>query len=138
MKKPRRYKSGKRLPFQRATDAELLQARRVRKILLRSFCSALTDALQPVRNNCTYAVGGNYEIKDYVYGTLTVQSRPITVKTGYVTKVYDSLPLNGGGSYKTYYYGDESAAGLLGNDRLTLEFNDSIINVWENKPNESR
>ncbi len=100
--------------------------------------SSVTDALQPVRNNCTYAVGGNYEIKDYVYGTLTVQPRPITVKTGYVTKVYDSLPLNGGGSYKTYYYGDESAAGLLGNDRLTLEFNDSIINVWENKPNESR
>ncbi|MDE6505591.1 MAG: hypothetical protein K2L42_06970 [Clostridia bacterium] len=99
--------------------------------------TAVSEALQPAQNACTYAAGANYLIKDYEYGVLTVQPRPITVQTADVTKIYDATPLYGGATYNTHYFGNAEAAGLLGGDKLTLGFNDNIINVWENKPNES-
>ncbi len=60
-------------------------------------------------------VTDNYVI-DYEYGTLTVIPRPITIKTGDATKVYDGAPLTCN-SYKDV--AEDGDRGLVGGHKVT-------------------
>lgn len=72
-----------------------------------------------VTNELVFSAGSNYDVKQTLYGKLTVVPRPIVVKTNSASKVYDGSPLFDGG-YTTYYKDDESAYGLLNGDALRL------------------
>lgn len=85
-----------------------------------------------VANTCEYRPNSsNYMIMDgyYEYGTLSITKRHITVQTLSKTKMYDGNPLCETG-YKTYLTDDESAPGLIGNDKLILD-EDSVVYVTE-------
>lgn len=73
-----------------------------------------------VQNNCEYQASSNYRIMRSDYGMLTVTPRPITVITATDGKIYDATRLVNTG-YETHYFGDETKAGLLNGDELTVD-----------------
>ena len=95
------------------------------------------------KNVCTYSVPkgefgfDNYEIKDYVNGTLEIKARPLTVVTASDTKFYDSTAMSNV-NYTTKYIDGEGGehAGLLGEDKLTLVSAPEITDAGQ-IPNES-
>ncbi len=78
-------------------------------------------------NVCTYTVSDNYTIESYIYGTLTMNARSLTVTTATNTFVYNGKAQSDSGY--TTAHGEE--IGLIGNDKLNLQKEFSIINVWE-------
>ncbi|MCH5143062.1 MAG: hypothetical protein J1G07_05100 [Clostridiales bacterium] len=74
----------------------------------------------------------NYEIST-VYGTLTVEKRPISVTTGTNWYTFDGL-YHSYSAYETLYYG-ANRVGLIGNDKLTISNITEIrdFSVVENK-----
>lgn len=74
-----------------------------------------------VKNECSYTLAdSNYEIAKYVYGTLEILARPITVVTKSDSKVYDGTALTAPEYIHTYLAGDSTQPGLIGDDKLTL------------------
>ncbi len=72
----------------------------------------------------------NYKIAEYEYGKLTVLQRKIKLITNGKTQVYSGQALSDAG-YTTELFGDSTQAGLIGEDKITVVGNPSIINVGE-------
>lgn len=98
------------------------------KLTLREGSVPTVTDVSAVENECEFTVpNNNYQIVGYVYGTLQVTPRLITVVTESAVKVYDGTPLLND-QYKTYY-DNKKESGLIGNDKLNLLVRFEITNV---------
>ncbi|MCH5148502.1 MAG: hypothetical protein J1G05_03960 [Clostridiales bacterium] len=68
--------------------------------------------------NSNEKVTVNYDIST-VYGTLTVEKRPISVTTGTTLYTFDGL-YHSYGAYETHYYGENKVGLISENDKLTI------------------
>lgn len=88
-------------------------------------------------NVCEYAVpNDNYLILNTVPGTIQILPREIYVVTDSDEKIFDGEPLSKNEYIKTYHLnGGTEEAGLIGEDKLTLDKAYSIINVKDSGDN---
>ncbi len=82
--------------------------------------TSITDAGSTLNQTEFTASSSNYSVEGYVYGTLTVKPRPLTVTTATSSHVYDAIAYSDA-NYTTHFYGDESKEGLLNGDELVLK-----------------
>ena len=98
-------------------------------LTLKTF-NSIVNATNFAENECTYNVpNANYDIKEYIYGTLIITPRPITVITNTnASHIYDATLFSDTG-YQTHYYGDNTKQGLLNGDTLSVNSCTEVVNA---------
>lgn len=101
---------------------------------------SIKNVYESGENQCEFSASenSNYFIEDYIYGKLTITSRPITVVTGSAEKLYDGTPLACDDAPADTYYTDQDGvkqAGLLNGAELRPKDRFSITNVSESSAN---